>query len=164
MFCETFGSPLVLTLLLLSPLPLQCLENTMFAQLHAEWAQVNWFYWKATSLKKCCFSVKSVPYFSSAECFRRLAGCARAEMSREEAYWSQCCSWQHPGWRGWEVVTPPGAGPHLVGSVAPRAGVLPRRKGQCRAGHKQLGKKLVMAALLLQEMWNCRLSRDTFTC
>lgn len=59
---------------------------------------------------------------------------------------------------------PLGQVPHLVGSMALQAGVLPRKNEQYRAGNKQLGKKLVMTALLLTEMWNCRLSRDTFTC
>lgn len=40
---------------------------------------------KQPVLKNAIFSVKFVPYFSSAEGFEQLTDCARMEMSREEA-------------------------------------------------------------------------------
>lgn len=49
---------------------------------------------------------------------------------------------------------PLGQVPHLVGSVASPACVLPKKKGWCRAGNKQPAKKLVMKVLQLQETWN----------
>lgn len=59
---------------------------------------------------------------------------------RKEAYWSQCCCWQHPGWRGWEAVTPLGQVPHLVGSVALHAVYCPERRGSVGQGTSSQGR------------------------
>lgn len=59
---------------------LNCLDIVMFSRLHVEWTQAK------NNQVLSYFSVKPVPYFSSAEGFEQLTDCAETEISWEEPY------------------------------------------------------------------------------
>lgn len=70
---------------------------------------MNWSGNNESKKKKKVFSVKS--HLSSAEGFRWLVGCARAEMSREEERQNQRCCWQCAGQGGQSGQSPHQPGP-----------------------------------------------------
>lgn len=136
----------------------------MFAQLYVEWLKWTDATEKQPVLKNAIFLSNLFPILAlqmPSDNSQIVQGQRWAEKRLTEASVAVGNIQGEEGGKQWLSL---GQVPHLVGSVASPACVLPKKKGWCRAGNKQPAEKFVTKALLQQKTLNWRLSRYTFTC